>query len=67
MFANKNTNLYEMSRELMKNFSEGISRRLIKGQVLVQKKKFEKESKMFAKFFGIDDRMECYCNMYLQH
>ena len=31
------------------------------------KKKFENESKMFAKFFGIDDRMECYCNMYLQH
>ena len=64
VFADKSTNLYEVSREhyaklLHDNIMQTYNRASPGG-----KRKIDKESKKFAKHLGIDDIMECYSDQH---
>ena len=60
LFADKSTNLYELSRDHYGNLlHDNITQTYQKTHYQI-KKKTDREAKKFAKSLGLDERMECY-------
>ena len=64
VFADKSTNLYEVSREHYEKLLQDNITQTYKRANPDAKRKIDKESKQFAKHLGIDDRVECYSDQH---
>ena len=64
VFANKSTNIYEVSREHYEKLLQDNITQTYKRASPGAKRRIDKESKQFAKHLGIDDRMECYSDQH---
>ena len=63
-FADKSTNLYEVSRKRYENLLQDNITQTYKRASPGVKRKIDKESMEFARHIGIDDRMECYSDQH---
>ena len=60
IFADKSTNIYEVSREHYEKLLHDSITQTYKRATSGTKRKIDKESKQFSEHLGIADRMECY-------
>ena len=60
LFADKSTNLYELSRDHYENLLHDNITQTYQKTRYQTKKKIDREAKKFAKSLGLDERMECY-------
>ena len=63
-FADKSTNLYELSKESYEKLLHDSIPQTYKKAPVNAKQKIDRESKKFAKNFSLEDRMECYSDNY---
>ena len=59
-FADKSTNLYELSKESYEKLLHDSIPQTYKKAPVNAKQKIDRESKKFAKNLSLEDRMECY-------
>ena len=64
VFADKSTNLYEVSREHYEKLLQDNITQTYKRASPGAERKIDKESKQFAKHLRIDDRVECYSDQH---
>ena len=62
VFANKSTNLYELSRDSYQKFFHDNITQTYKKAPKNAKRDIDRKTKSFAKTLKIEDRMECYSN-----
>ena len=60
VFADKSTNLYELSRDHHEKLLQVNITQTYQKTRYQTKKKFDREAKKFAKSLGFDEKMECY-------
>ena len=60
VFADKSTNLYELSRDHYEKLLHDNITQTYQKTHYQAKKKIDREAKKFAKSLGLDERMECY-------
>ena len=64
VFADKSTNLYELSRENYQKFLHGNITQTYKKAPKNAKRDINRKTKNFAKILKIEDRVECYSNQH---
>ena len=64
VFAEKSTNLYELSRENYQKFLHGNITQTYKKAPKNAKRDINRKTKKFSKILKIEDRVECYSNQH---